>query len=414
MTALSPTLGINERVAALRADGMRIHHLGFGQSPFPAPPRLVEALRRHAAETAYLPVAGLGALRKAVAEHQRRLTGHDPEAFDVLVGPGSKALLFAIQMAIPGDLLLPVPSWVSYAPQAALLGQTVVPVPTRLDGGDYRIDPDALGRTIHDARDAGRRPTKLLLNFPNNPAGLTIENDSLAALAAVCRTEGVALVSDEIYGRVAHAGPYRSAGPVWPEGAIVTTGLSKHLSLGGWRVGVALVPKARSGLFGALRHIASETWSCVAAPVQHAAVEAYRGHADVETHVADCTAIHAAVTGHLARGLERLGVDCPAPRGGFYAWPDFTRALGGRFDDSDALAAALFDEVRVAALPGRSFGEAERRLTLRLAACDYDGAAALERYRGLERGGRAAPALGAELAPGIDAALDAFARFIGP
>ena len=248
MAALSPTLGINERVAALRAAGRRIHHLGFGESPFPAPPRLVEALAAHAAAKDYLPVAGLPALREAVAGHQRRLTGHDPADFDVLIGPGSKPLLFAIQLAIPGDLLLPVPSWVSYAPQAALLGQRVLPVPTRLGDAGYAIDPDALASTIAEARRAGRAPSKLLLNFPNNPAGLTIDDASIEALAGVCREAGVALISDEIYGRVAHDGRYRSAGPVFPEGTIVTTGLSKHLSLGGWRLGVALVPKAREGL----------------------------------------------------------------------------------------------------------------------------------------------------------------------
>ena len=413
MPELSPTLGINERVAELRGGGADVHHLGFGESPFPAPPRLVEALAAHADATEYLPVAGLPALREAVAEHQRRLAGHDPVTFDVLIGPGSKLLLFAIQMTVPGDLLLPVPSWVSYAPQAALLGQAVVPVPTRTDDAGYALDPAALAEAIGRARRDGRRPAKLLLNFPNNPAGLTVDGDALAAILEVCRAEDVAPISDEIYGRVAHDGRYVSAGPAWPEGAIVTSGLSKHLSLGGWRVGVALVPKARAGLLDRLCHVASETWSCVAAPIQHAAVEAYRGHPDVEAHVADCTRIHARVGAHLARGLRDLGVDCPLPQGGFYVWPDFARALGERFDSSDALAAALFDEVRIAALPGRSFGEAEARLTLRLAACDYDGAAALERFRALAPDAREAPGLAAELAPGIDAALGAFARFIG-
>ena len=412
MSDLSPTLGINERVAELRAGGAAIHHLGFGESPFPAPPRLVEALAAHAGATEYLPVAGLPALREAVAAHQARLTGHDPADFDVLIGPGSKALLFAIQMAIPGDLLLPVPSWVSYAPQAGLLGQRVLPVATTLDDGGYRLDPEALSGAIASARGAGREPTKLLVNFPNNPAGLTIDGALVEALAEVCRREGVALVSDEIYGRVAYDGRYRSAGPVFPEGAIVTTGLSKHLSLGGWRLGVALVPKARAGLFDALSRIASETWSCVAAPVQRAAVEAYAGHADVEAHIGDCTAIHALVNRRLAGGLRDLGVDCPMPQGGFYSWPDFGARLGHRYESSAKLARALFDEARIAALPAAAFGEADARLALRLAACDYDGAAALERFRALPGSARSAPGLAGELAPGIDAALDAFERFL--
>ena len=423
MTSLSPTLGINEHVRALRADGMRIHHLGFGESPFPAPPRLVEALAAHAGAKDYLPVAGLPALREAVAAHQERLTGHDPAAFDVLIGPGSKPLLFAIQMAIPGDLLLPVPSWVSYAPQAALLGRGVVPAPTRLDDDGYHVDPEALAATITAARREGRVPSKLLLNSPNNPAGLAIDEDEIAALTEVCRREDVVLIADEIYGRVAYDGRYRSAGPVFPEGTIVTSGLSKHLSLGGWRLGVALVPKAREGLFATLCHIASETWSCVCTPAQHAAVEAYAGHPDIEAHVADCTAIHAIVNRHLAAGLRELGIDCPAPQGGFYCWPDFTARLAHRYGRSDELARALFDEARIAALPALSFGEPEERLALRLAACDYDGEAALERFRARsgaarraersesERAGDDARFV-SEAAPEIDAALEAFGRFL--
>ena len=413
MPDLSPTLGINERVAELRAGGASVHHLGFGESPFPAPARLVEALAAHAGATEYLPVAGLPALREAVAEHQRRLTGHDPADFDVLVGPGSKLLLFAIQMAIPGDLLLPVPSWVSYAPQAALLGRRVLPVPTALDDGGYRLDPAALAEAVRAARRAGAAPSMLLLNFPNNPAGLTVDDETLAGVAETCRAENVALVSDEIYGRVAYDGRYRSAGPVFPEGTIVTSGLSKHLSLGGWRLGVALVPRARAGLFERLCHVASETWSCAAAPVQRAAVEAYAGHADVEAHIRDCTAIHALVNRRLADGLRALGVDCPLPQGGFYAWPDFTRSLGHRHRSSAELARALLEKARIAALPAVAFGEADERLALRLAACDYDGAAALERFRALPEAERSAPGLAAELAPGIEAALGAFERFLG-
>ena len=430
MPDLSPTLGINERVRALRAEGRRVHHLGFGESPFPAPPRLVEALAAHAHEKSYLPVAGLPALRETVAAHQWRLTGHDPADVDVLIGPGSKSLLFAIQMAIPGDLLLPVPSWVSYAPQAALLGQHVVPVPTRLDDAGYHLEPAALRDAIAAARRDGREPTKLLVNFPNNPAGMTLDAGAIEAIADVCRHEDVVLISDEIYGRTSYDQRYRSAGPVYPEGTVVTSGLSKHLSLGGWRLGVALVPKARAGLFSTLCHIASETWSCVAAPVQHAAVDAYAGHADVEDFVRDTTAVHALVNRHLAHGLRALGADCPLPQGGFYCWPDFTDVLGARFRGSGELAAALFEEASIASLPAFAFGERDARLALRLAACDYDGGAALARFRALpeaERQARRRPVrpasdgvrdeadarLAAGLAPDMDAAIGAFGRFVG-
>jgi len=405
MHTVSPTLGINERIQALRAAGRSIHHFGFGEAPFPALPRLADALRDHAAAKAYLPVAGLPALREAVLAHQARLTGCDPDRFDVLIGPGSKLLLFAIQLAIPGDLLLPVPSWVSYSPQAALLGQRVVPVPTELSDAGYGLDAAAIGTAIAQARQQGLNPTKLLINFPNNPAGLSIDDDTLHAIGEVCRRHGVTLISDEIYGRVSYDQLYRSAAGVYPEGTLVTSGLSKHLSLGGWRLGVALVPRAVSGLFERLSFIASETWSCVAAPVQYAGCEAYAGHDDVEAGVHDMTAIHAIVNGGVAQALRDVGIDCPLPQGGFYSWPDFGPVLGGAFTGSDALATALLEEQGIATLPGTAFGELADTLKLRLASCDYDGGEALARHRD---GARDLPSL----APTIEAGLDGFARFI--
>ena len=113
---ISPTLATNELVGQMRETGRNILHMGFGQAPFPAHPRLQQALKDNATAKDYLPIAGLPQLRSVIAQHQATRAGIDVDAFDVIVGPGSKALLFALQMAIPGDILLPVPSWVSYAP----------------------------------------------------------------------------------------------------------------------------------------------------------------------------------------------------------------------------------------------------------------------------------------------------------
>jgi aspartate/methionine/tyrosine aminotransferase len=405
MVALSPTLFINERVQEMRAAGRSICHFGFGEAPFPAPERLVEALRRHADAKAYLPVAGLPALREAVLEHQARHTGTDPDAFDVMIAPGSKLLLYAAQMAIEGDILLPVPSWVSYAPQAELLGQASVPVPVSLTDEGYGLSADDLTKAVADAKAAGKNPTKLLINFPNNPAGLMISDQNLREISAWCGANNAAVISDEIYGRVSYDGTYRSMAAIDTERTLVTSGLSKHLSLGGWRLGIMLVPKAMDGLFKQLCEIASETWSCVTAPVQNAAVEAYAGHDDVETFISDQCAIHSAVNGMVASRLRAAGVDCPTPQGGFYTFPDFASVFGARFSSGLDLAQSLLDEEGIASLPGSAFGEDDTSLRLRLAACDYDGGAAMKRWRD----GVNDPAV---LAPNVAEGIDRFERFI--
>ena len=405
---VSPTLAANETAARLRAEGRTILHMGFGEAPFPVHPRLSEALARHAGERGYLPVAGLPALREAVAAHQGRLTGMDWSGHDVLVAPGSKAILFALQLAVPGDALLPVPSWVSYRPQAEMLGRAIVPVPATADGTGLRIDADALDGAIVDARGAGRDPRLLVLNSPSNPTGLVIPDEDLRGIAAVAERHDIVIVSDEIYGRLGFDGTYGTIAAHAPDRTVVTTGLSKHMSLGGWRLGVGLVPRALDGLFAALATVASETWSCVASPVQHAAVEAYAGHADIEDFVALQRRIHADVTGYIADRLAGIDVPVARAQGGFYLWPDVPRrGRAHNLETSDQLAQALLEGEGIVSLPGTAFGAAPEAMRLRLSACDYDGAAALSHYRGREGPGEV-PAF----APRVAAAMDGLEAFL--
>ena len=121
----SPTLAINERVKLLQSQGKKIYNFGLGQSPFPVPAPVVEALRLHAHEKDYLPVKGLLALKEAVAGFHRQKDLVEANADCVLVGPGSKELMFLLQLVFYGEIIVPTPCWVSYVPQAQILGKRV-------------------------------------------------------------------------------------------------------------------------------------------------------------------------------------------------------------------------------------------------------------------------------------------------
>ena len=123
--ARSATVAINERSDELRRSGRQVFKMGLGQSPFPVPGPVVEELRKNAHQKDYLPVSGLRALREAVAEHHCRTFDIETTADDVLVGPGSKELMFILQLVYYGDLVIPAPSWVSYEPQARIIGRQV-------------------------------------------------------------------------------------------------------------------------------------------------------------------------------------------------------------------------------------------------------------------------------------------------
>ena len=122
-------------------------------------------------------------MREAVAEYHGRLHRIPRTGDDVLIGPGSKELMFLLQLVYYGELLIPTPSWVSYAPQAQIIGRRVQWVPTRKSTG-WRLMPDDLHDYCHLDPD---RPRILVLNYPNNPTGLTYVEDELRELAKVAR-----------------------------------------------------------------------------------------------------------------------------------------------------------------------------------------------------------------------------------
>ena len=113
--ASSATLAMNELVARQADEGRELYRLGFGQSPFPAPDEVIAALRDNAHRCDYLPVRGLPALREAIAAHHARLHGAAVGAENVLVGPGSKLLMYLVQLVLDAVAIVPTPAWVSYA-----------------------------------------------------------------------------------------------------------------------------------------------------------------------------------------------------------------------------------------------------------------------------------------------------------
>lgn len=164
----------------------------------------------------------------------------------------------------------------------------------------------------------------------------------------------------------------------YPEGTVVLGGLSKHLSLGGWRLGMAILPDTEAGkrLMHALRIIAGEIWSSPTGPVQYAAVVAYQDEDDIDAYIDECAQIHAIRTQYLWRQLADLGVPCAQPDGGFYVFPTFNRwreslaHLG--VTTSPQLAQYLLDTYQISSLPGTAFGVDECELSLRLASSYLD------------------------------------------
>lgn len=373
----SATLRINERCTEMARNGQKVFRLGFGQSPFPVPDTVVEELKKHAHEKDYLPVKGLRVLREAIAFFHNRHAGIHATGDDVLVGPGSKELMFLLQMVYYGDLVIPRPSWVSYAPQARIASRHVYWLPTRPENR-WLLTPDGLDRFCQ--KDP-TRPRLLILNYPANPTGATYPAEELEKMAAVARRYNVVVLSDEIYGEVHHDGGHVSIASFYPEGTIISSGLSKWCGAGGWRLGTFTFPAGLRWLLDAMAVAASETFTSTSTPIQYAAIRAFQGGDFIERYLRDSRLVLKTVGQAVSKILLEHHVAHTSPEGGFYLFPvfDFYREkLAARgIETSEELCNRLLDETGVALLPSSDFGFPEEFLGARLSYVDFDGEKAL-------------------------------------
>jgi len=375
---VSATVAINDLSNELRRQGREIFKLGLGESPFPVPAPVVDALRNAASQKSYLPVKGLRALREAVSDHHRRQFGIDCDPDDVLIGPGSKELMFLLQLVYYGDLIIPSPSWVSYAPQATIIGRDIHWVRTSFDN-NWQLVAEELEALCFEERDRARL---LILNYPSNPTGRTYSSTELRELAEVAQKHGVLVLSDEIYGKLHYEGKHQSIVPLYPEGTIFSGGLSKWCGAGGWRLGVFVFPPDLRWLLDAMASVASETFTSTSNPIQHAAVRAFQEGPEIEGYLLDERRILKALGHVLSRKLRDAGARVLEPEGAFYLFPDFSPFAEGfrrrAIENDRDMCEKLLAETGVAVLPGSAFGRDARELTARLAYVDFNGGAALE------------------------------------
>ncbi|GAA4500419.1 aminotransferase class I/II-fold pyridoxal phosphate-dependent enzyme [Actinoallomurus oryzae] len=366
--AISATLAANEALDHRRRMGLPVLPLAFGEAGLPVLPSLERQLGTAAGRGAYGPVAGSTDLRTAAAGYwHRRGLPADPGL--IVAGPGSKPLLYGLLLAIGGGVVVPRPSWVSYAAQTRLMGAEPIFVATPPGEGGVP-DPDALRAAVTLERAAGRAVSCLVVTLPDNPTGTLARPETVRRMCEAARELDLIIIADQIYRDLVFDQntdfpcPARYA----PERTVITTALSKNLALGGWRIGVALLPEALSGLRDRLVGVASEIWSSTSGPTQQAAAYAFAEPPEVVERVAASRRLHETIARAMAERFTAVGARVPRPQGGFYLYPDFEdlrERLG--VDTSAELSALLLDRYGVGVLPGSAFGDAPGALRLRVA-----------------------------------------------
>ena len=379
----SDTLAINERSKELIAQGKIVYRFGLGQSPFPVPDSVVEALRVNAHQKDYLPVRGLPLLREAVADFHRRKDSIEAHPDCVMIGPGSKELVFLLQLIFNGEIIVISPCWVSYIPQAKILGKKLSIIHSSHEY-QWQLRPKLFSDFLQK-RKPSDDPAFMILNYPGNPDGITIKERDLEEMANMARDNNIYILSDEIYGQLHHEGKHTSIGKFYPEGTIMSSGLSKWCGAGGWRLGTFTFPPDLKWLMDKMSVVASETFTAVSAPIQYAAVQAFRGGTDIEEYLWHVRKILANLGKECVRILKDAGVTVNEPVGGFYLFLDFSnytdKFLSRGITTSQQLCARLLDETGVAILQGSAFGRPEEEFSARMAYVDFDGAGALAASR---------------------------------
>ena len=370
----SATFVIQREVIRLRAEGKQVYNFGLGQSPMPVHPKLEAKLKEHAHQTNYLPTQGLRELREKICQFRSKKFGQEISPEHVLIGPGSKELIFLLLYSLDGPLFLPTPCWVSYAPQAKIQGREIQLIPTSRETG-FKLTADRLDEAL-----APRKGEQciLLINSPNNPTGAVYKRDEVKAITECCKKHNVILIADEIYSLITYSGEqYTSFSHYYPEGTIVSSGLSKGFSCGGWRLGYLAAPPALAPVLSAVRSIASETYSAACTPVQHAAVTAYEEDSELDTYLNCCTEIHRLACHYVHQRFVEIGIDCLPPDGAFYLFPNFEPfrklLLQKGVNTPIELCQYLLREASFAMLPGDAFCYPDSGLCGRVAVVDYDG-----------------------------------------
>ena len=358
----SSTLLINETSRKLEEQGKKIYKFGFGQSPFKVPEDVVRELKNNAHQNKYLPMQGLSELRSSVAKYTSKKKNYNYKSQNVIIGPGSKELMFLLHVLFDGEIILPAPSWVSYAPQAILGRNKAQILQTKRENNWFPTASEIEEIVLKDKN----KNYLLFLNSPNNPSGQICEN--LEEIAGIAKKYNLIILSDEIYSELSFMDNYQSISNFCPEKTIISTGLSKWCGAGGWRLGYFLVPDSLNEIKNTINVLASETFSAVSAPIQYAAIKAYEH--DHSNYINKSKNILSAIGNYVYENLRSNKVLINKPQGGFYLMPEF---LNKKFNSSSEMCDSILNDTGVALLPGSDFGFEQTKMLARLSFTDFDG-----------------------------------------
>ena len=350
---------LNETVLSLKPSGIRkffdlvsemedVISLGVGEPDFDTPWHIrdegIYALEQ--GKTFYTSNAGLKELREEICNYLKRTQNIEYNFLSevlVTVG-GSEAIDIGLRAMInQGDeVIIPQPAYVSYYPCTLLAGAKPVIINLKAEN-DFRLTAEELENAITD------KTKILILPFPNNPTGATMEKEDLEKIAKICIEKDIYVMSDEIYSALTYKGKHVSIASIkgMKERTILINGFSKAYAMTGWRLGYACGP---SEIIKQMTKIHQFAIMCAPTTSQYAAVEALKNGDD------DVRMMRGAYNQRrrfLMNAFKEMNLPCFEPFGAFYVFPCI-KEFGMT---SEEFATKFLEEEKVAAVPGSAFGD---------------------------------------------------------
>ena len=362
--------------------GFGFYGFAFGQSPFPVPRPIQEALIKNVNKGAYAPVPGIPELREAISKYNKFYFGIDVDPQRIYVGPGTKELIFNLLEILHGTVILPTPAWLGYLPQIRFLKKNYHMLPSDENG---KISPDDLRKLalrLHD------RQKILILNNPHNPTGVVYDKFDLEEITKVCREQEITVISDEIYAQTTYDfSKFVSMGKIYPEGTFVTNGLSKSHAAGGYRLGYVIFPQHALDVRRQFKKILATEYTAVSTPIQHAAVAGFEISSEINDYFEITRNIHQLIGEYTYNFLNKIdGVVTTKPEATFYLLADFnsfaTELEKNKINTSQKLSEALIVHPYHTAIVGGDSLVLERTdFRARIAFVEYDGEKVYSNYK---------------------------------
>ena len=292
---------------------------------------------------------GIVELRTAWAKNLKNKFGLNYSPDEVIVTIGASAAIEHTISAITneGDTILVVTPYFSAYEGVGILNKCNIKFIDTVDNG-FKLTPKQLDKVLSENSDA----KALLINYPNNPSGVSYTRDEVEAIANVLKKYDIFVVSDEIYGDITYNYKHTSLATFIPEQTVLISGLSKSHAMTGWRVGFIAAPEAMIKKIGVFHLF---TVSGAATFIQDAAVEALE-NAEVEKYNQHMIETYRERKDYMVPKLRELGFEIPEIEGAFYIFAKIPEQYSGL--GAMDFCKLLAKEAKVGVIPGTAFGSA--------------------------------------------------------